>query len=61
MLVRKSTNGETWVQHVLEGLVSTWAGERRAAKQTRIQMQQRQVVVSAFPRIPRVHDTCTLT
>ena len=23
MLVRKGTNGETWVQHVLDGLVST--------------------------------------
>ena len=26
MMVRKSTNGETWVQHVLEGLTSGWAG-----------------------------------
>ena len=23
MLVRKGTNGETWVQHVLDGLIST--------------------------------------
>lgn len=28
MLVRKNTNGETWVQHVLEGLVSNFACTR---------------------------------
>ena len=29
MMVRKSTNGETWVQHVLDGLTSGFDGSGR--------------------------------